>query len=160
MALFALAMLGDAPPEKGMEFLKLAHEGTVLLAAAEISRRYADGDGVPRDMAEALRWLKLGVDQGDPWANTELGRMYWEGNEDYAIKKDWEQALFHFALAVRLFEENGYTESIEVKRPMLYRANLSRRLPMEKVAEIWDRAQSWKPTRTSPSQSQIDSKSS
>ena len=89
-------------------------------------------------MVEALRRLKLGADEGDPWANADLGRMYWEGDGDYSIKQDWEKALFHFTLAVKLFEDNDYGESVEIKRPILYRANLARRLPMEEGREISD----------------------
>jgi hypothetical protein len=140
MALFALAEIADTPEQK-MELLKLAHEGGVILAARLISRHH--------HLDEAKRWLKLGADQGDPWANAELGRMYWKGNEDYAVKKDWERALFYFTLAVKIFENNGYAASAEIKKPMFYRANLARRLPVEKVAEIWERAQAWKPSPVS-----------
>ena len=124
-----------------MTLLKLAHEGQVILASRAISQHYAKGNGVAKDMAEALHWLKLGADEGDPWAEADLGRMYWEGDNAYRIKQDWEEALFHFTRAVNLFEEHGYNESDEIKEPMLSRASLAHLLPMELVAEIWDRAQ-------------------
>ena len=60
------------------------------------------------------------------------------------VDRDWEQALFHFILAAKSFETSDLSDSLLESETMLYRANLARRLPMEKVAEIWDRAQAWK----------------
>jgi hypothetical protein len=149
IALYALAELDDTPPEEAMTLLRQAHEGQIILAARAIARHYAEGKGVTRDMTEALRWLNLGANKGDPWAEADLGRMYWNGDDKYGVKQDWEQALFHFTRAVSLFEEHGYSESAEIEQPMLCRANLARHLSMQKVAEIWDRVQNWKPNPVS-----------
>ena len=121
-----------------MTLLKLAHEGQVILASRAISQHYAKGNGVAKDMAEALHWLKLGADEGDPWAEADLGRMYWEGDNAYRIKQDWEEALFHFARAVNMSKSTVTTNRWD-KGPVLYRAP-RHLLPMELVAEIWDRA--------------------
>ena len=80
----------------------------------------------------------------DPWAQVDVGLMLWQGDEKCGVRQNWEQALFHFALSVKLLEERGYGDSEEIRVPMLYRANLAHRLPMEKVAEIWDHVQAWK----------------
>jgi TPR repeat protein len=37
---------------------------------------YANGWGVPRDYAEALRWYRKAADQGDANAQGNLGTMY------------------------------------------------------------------------------------
>jgi WD40 repeat protein len=71
-------------------------------------------------------------------AETKLGRELW-------VEKQWERALFHFNVAMKTAEENGLTRGHPTQEAMLYRANLARRLPMERVAEIWELAQNWKP---------------
>ncbi len=150
IALYAVAKLEDTSPEQTISLLQRANEGGVVLAARALSQHYASGEGVAKDSHEALRWLEVGAAKGDPWAQTDLGRMYWQGDKDFGIGKNWQLALFHFTLAVRLFEERGYGDSEEIAEPMLYRANLARRLPMDKVAAIWEAAQAWKEGEPAP----------
>ena len=40
---------------------------------------YANGEGVPEDDAEAVRWYRLAADQGDADAQYNLGVMYANG---------------------------------------------------------------------------------
>ena len=40
---------------------------------------YANGQGVPEDDAEAVRWYRLGAEQGDAAAQSNLGVMYATG---------------------------------------------------------------------------------
>ena len=40
---------------------------------------YADGEGVPEDDAEAVRWYRLAADQGLAGAQHNLGLMYYNG---------------------------------------------------------------------------------
>ena len=54
--------------------------------------RYADGLGVPQDIAEAAEWYRKAADQGDVKAQTNLGVMYYEGHEvpqDYIEAAKW-----------------------------------------------------------------------
>ena len=37
---------------------------------------YANGEGVPEDHAEAVRWFRLAAEQGDAEAQYNLGLMY------------------------------------------------------------------------------------
>jgi TPR repeat protein len=48
-------------------------------AARELGTRYRTGDGVPQDMAVAVRWLTRGADLGDREAQNDLGTTLLEG---------------------------------------------------------------------------------
>jgi WD40 repeat protein/TPR repeat protein len=146
IALFAIAILKDTAAEEAVRLLELAYKGNVVLAPYRLSQHYANGNGVAKDMTEARRWLELGANEGDPNANAELGRMCWVGNDEYGIKKDWEEALYRFTLSVKLSEDRGFSDN---KWGMLNRANLARRFPIEKVTAIWERAQAWRPKASS-----------
>ena len=53
---------------------------------------YFNGFGVPQDYAEALRWLRLSAEQGQPIAQSNLGRIYGLGlgvSQDYAEAVKW-----------------------------------------------------------------------
>jgi TPR repeat protein len=149
IALFAIANLNDTAAEEAVRLLELAYKGNVVLAPQKLSQHYANGNGVAKDMAEARRWLEVGANEGDPDANANLGRMFWAGNDEYGIKKDWEEALYRFTLSVKLYEDRGYSDNSDNKWVMLNRANLARRFPIEKVAAIWERAQVWRPQASS-----------
>ena len=156
MALYAVAS-EDTPPGEAMALLRRAHSASVILAARKIAEHYAQGNGVTKDPAKALEWLRLGAQQGDPWAHVELGRVYWQGDETYGAAQDWSRAFYHFCVAVELFEDRGYQDSGEIDPAVLHRANLARRLPMETVAEIWQLAEDWKPKDPLPDFGQTES---
>ena len=44
-----------------------------------LSRLYHNGEGVPRDYAEAMKWGRLAADQGLADAQLSVGFMYAEG---------------------------------------------------------------------------------
>jgi len=51
-----------------------------------------NGEGVPRDYAEAAKWYRMEADQGDPFAQSNLARRYYEGQgvpQDYAEAAQW-----------------------------------------------------------------------
>ena len=48
---------------------------------------YANGKGVPQDYAEAVKWYRRAAEQGDAYAQNNLGLMYANGKgvpQDYA----------------------------------------------------------------------------
>ena len=49
------------------------------LAPNNLGVRYASGDGVPQDEAEAVRWYRLAADQGLASAQFNLAVSYGEG---------------------------------------------------------------------------------
>ena len=40
---------------------------------------YYNGEGVPQDYAESVKWYRLGAEQGDADAQNNLGFMYERG---------------------------------------------------------------------------------
>ena len=53
---------------------------------------YDNGEGVPQDYAEAVKWYRLAAEQGDANAQYNLGLMYDNGQgvpQDYAEAVKW-----------------------------------------------------------------------
>jgi hypothetical protein len=50
---------------------------------------YANGDGVPKDSAEAVKWYRKAAEQGNAVAQNNLGAMYARGD---GVPKDLVQA--------------------------------------------------------------------
>jgi len=57
---------------------QLAEQGDPLAQNA-LGLRYAQGDGVKLDEAEAARWFAKAAEQGDVAAQSKLGSLYWVG---------------------------------------------------------------------------------
>ena len=58
-------------------------------AQVELGLRYTEGQGVPKDEREAVRWYTLAADQGNADAQFFLGWMYAEGK---GVKLDYKEA--------------------------------------------------------------------
>lgn len=64
------------------------------LAAFELGARYHDGDGKPKDFAQALHWFTAAADANEPRAQFNLGMMYENGEgvaADDAKAMQWLQ---------------------------------------------------------------------
>ena len=57
---------------------------------------YDEGEGVPQDDAEAVRWYRLAAEQGDATAQYNLGLMYDEGE---GVPQDDAEAVRWYRLA-------------------------------------------------------------
>ncbi len=66
---------------------------------------YAEGDGVPQDDKEALRWFRLAAAQGNAMAQNSLGLTYERGQ---GVPKDYQKALRWYRLA----QGQAYEEAI------------------------------------------------
>jgi hypothetical protein len=62
---------------------------------------YQEGDGVPKDDAEAVRWYQLGAERGDAAAQSYMGERYYLGK---GVPKDYAQAFALFKSSA----EQGY----------------------------------------------------
>ena len=78
---------------------KAADQGDAA-AQYNLGVMYDNGQGVPQDYAEAVRWYRKAADQGDASAQYNLGRLYADGQ---GVRKDYVQALKWFNLAVASF---------------------------------------------------------
>ena len=73
------------------EMLPLAEHGHAQ-AQAYLGFMYENGQGVPQDYAEAVKWVRLAADQGHAEAQQHLGYMHHFGHgvlEDYVIAHMW-----------------------------------------------------------------------
>ncbi len=75
--------------------LALAEQGDVKAQFA-MARAYAQGLGVRKDSAQALRWYRLSAAQGDVFMLFHLGSQLWEGVE---VPKDESEARWYWTLA-------------------------------------------------------------
>ena len=65
-------------------------------AQGALGSMYYNGQGVPKDYAQALRWYRLAAEQGDAYAQYNLGDMYGNGQ---GVPKDYAQAMRWYRLA-------------------------------------------------------------
>jgi uncharacterized protein len=69
-----------------LEITRLKAEQGIVDAQFMLGYRYAEGDGAPKDDAEAVKWYRLAAEQGSGGAQYYLGDMYYEGKgvpQDY-----------------------------------------------------------------------------
>ena len=57
---------------------------------------YYEGEGVPQNYAEAVKWYRLAAAQGFADAQYSLGLMYYEG---YGVPQDYAEAVKSYRLA-------------------------------------------------------------
>jgi len=86
------------------EFRPLADQGQAQ-AQDYLGQMYANGQGVPQDHVEAIRWLSLAAEQSLPIAQYHLGLMYQKGRgvpQHYAQAAQWYRlAADHGHVAAR-----------------------------------------------------------
>jgi TPR repeat protein len=80
----------------------LAQQGSAL-AQASLGALYANGQGVARDDAAAVRWYRLAAAQGEVLAQTNLGWRYANGQ---SVPRDDVEAVRWYRLAAA--QGNGY----------------------------------------------------
>ena len=98
-----------------------------------LGQLYEEGQGVPRDYLEALKWYRKSADQGDVWAQLAVGRFYEQG---YGVHQDDEEAGFWFSLAASRSSD---------KVPFTFlRDETLARLTEEQKEEVRRRLQIWK----------------
>ena len=71
--------------------LPLAEQGNAG-AQAMLGEMYGNGEGVPQNYAEALKWFRKAADQGDAQGQYDLGYSYDSGKgvpQDYAEAAKW-----------------------------------------------------------------------
>ena len=79
------------------ELKPLAEQGDAV-AQNNLGFMYAKGEGVPKDVAEAIRWFKKAAEQGDEVAQHNLGLIYVEGE---GVPKDYTEAIKWFKKAAK-----------------------------------------------------------
>ena len=90
----AAAEQGDAEAQESLGLRALAERGHDL-AQFNLGSMYLNGQGVPQDDAEAVRWYRLAADQGNADAQGNLGAMLLNGQgapQDRAEAVRWLRA--------------------------------------------------------------------
>jgi hypothetical protein len=75
---------------KAFEEFRAAAAGGDADAQREMGRCYASGEGVAKDMVEAVKWYRKAAEQGDPEAQSDLGYCYASGE---GVAKDLGEAV-------------------------------------------------------------------
>ena len=139
---------------------------------------YANGEGVPQDYAEALKWYHLAAEQGYAAAQFGLGTMYLYSNDYgvlYGVLQDYAEAARWYRLAA----EQGY-DSAQTQLAFMYdrgrgvmqdyilahmwfnlaasqeseigrknRDRMAKKMTPAQIAEAQKLAREWKPTNSS-----------
>jgi TPR repeat protein len=150
-ALNAKAEKGDADAQDGLGLL------------------YANGQGIPQDYAEALKWFRKAAEQGNAQAQSTIGYLYANGQgveQDYTEAAKWyRQAAEQGDAAAQLhlgeFYDTGrgvkqdYAEAyfwyslVADKAMASFRENAAqaaKRFTPEQIAAVKKRVEEWKPT--------------
>jgi len=98
--IFACSVFGQTPTLD--ELRQKAEQGDVS-AQSVLGAMYVTGQGVPKDEAEAIKWLRKAAEQGEATAQYNLGNMYFDG---LGVAKDEVEA----ARWLRKASEQGLAE--------------------------------------------------
>ena len=98
--------------EDPMGELRAKAEQGIASAQFNLGAKYANGDGVPKDNAEAMKWYFKAALQGDASAQFNLGLIYSNGE---GVPKDGIEALMWYRMAA----EQGYL-SAQTKLGWMY----------------------------------------
>jgi TPR repeat protein len=96
---------------------------------------YAQGEGVPRDYTEAVKWYRLAAAQGDAFAQFNLGVMYSKGD---GVPQDYVQAHKWFTLAAATF-----TTPSERDQAAKARDRIAAKMTPAQIAEAQKLAREW-----------------
>jgi TPR repeat protein len=111
----------------------LADQGSDI-AQSTLGFIYWNGDGVPKNEAEAVKLFHLAADQGNAFAQAQLGFVYLNGfgaPQDYILSHMWSS----------LSAAQGMPSA------MNNRELVEKRMTREQIAEAQKLAREWKPTR-------------
>ena len=121
LAVAALPTMAVGQDSSLLETRRLAEQGDAP-AQYNLGFMYANGEGVPENDAEAVRWYRMAAEQGNASAQYNLGVMYANGEgvpENYVLSYAW------FNLAAAQGDEGAVSG----------KANLQRRMTAAQIAE-------------------------
>ena len=106
MTLRGLSYLSSEDYEEAVECLRAGAEGGNTLAMNELGNCYANGRGVERDYAEAAKWYKLALENGDStMVLCNLAELYAAGK---GVERDGQEALRLYGKAIERGETRAY----------------------------------------------------
>lgn len=84
----------------------LAEKGNAV-AQLHLGDMYLNGQGVPQNSAEALKWYRKSAENGNPAASNYLGRMYYHG---HGVEQSYSEAAKWYERAADQGGEGALTE--------------------------------------------------
>jgi TPR repeat protein len=109
-----------------LQLLRPLAESGNLDAQINLANMYFDGNGVPQDYREGVKWYQLAADKGSADAQIALGFLYEYGD---AVRQDYVQAYKWFDLA----DAPSYRDAVAAK------------MTPAQIAEAEQLAKEWKP---------------
>ena len=106
---------------------------TVERAQLNLGLMYAQGQGVPQDYKEAIKWFRLSAKQGLVEAQYNLGLMYENGQ---GVPQDYASAHMWFNLS----SSQGITTAVESRNIV------EKKMSKQQIEEAQRLARNWKPT--------------
>jgi len=104
LALFCVSSGADAENEF-IEELRIKAEQGDATAQFNLGFMYCDGEGVPQDYKEAVKWYRMAAEQGNATAQNNLGFMYCKGQ---GVPQNFVEAYAWFNLAAAQGEEENF----------------------------------------------------
>ena len=98
---------------------------------------YRDGDGVPQNDAEAMRFFRLAADQGHARAQGNLGVMYGTGD---GVPQDYLQAHMWFDLAASRMASGHRQHAVDGRDRAAGLMNPTQIAEAGRLAREWDAA--------------------
>jgi TPR repeat protein len=95
---------------------------------------YYEGQGVPQDYKEAVKWFRLSAEQGYATAQFTLGLMYYQGKgvpQDYVSAHMW----------LNLSGSNGHKKAVESRNI------LEKKMTKQQIEKAQEMARNWKPKK-------------
>ncbi len=89
-------VIANPQPDAPLLELKVNAEFGVASAQNTLAVKYANGDGVPKDLGNAFKWFREAAEQGHTAAQFNLGVMYANGD---GVPKDSATAAIWFQKA-------------------------------------------------------------
>jgi uncharacterized protein len=92
VAALVIGVVTAAPAQEPLNELLAQAERGDATAQSKLGWKYAKGEGVPQDHAEAVKWFRKAADQGNVAAQINLGVSYAKGEgvpQDYTEAAKW-----------------------------------------------------------------------
>jgi hypothetical protein len=105
-----------------------------MSAQNNLGNLYANGEGVPKNDAEAVKWYRLAADRGYAIAQVSLGNMYGKGA---GVPKNDAEAYFWWNLAAAQGIEQAKNNRDIIEKEMT----------REQIGEAQRRSAAWKPKK-------------
>ena len=121
LLILSIVFAGSTFAQSDFEVTKALAESGDAVAQIDLGFVYETGDGVPKDVAEAVKWFRLAAEQGHAFAQAKLGKIYNNGegvpeNDAEAVKwyrlaADWGYANAQNSLGLMYFNGEGVPQN-------------------------------------------------